>query len=183
MLKPLHIQLLEKLETAGIGKPIDVYEFVKKNFSVRIDKKNVNQEINTAICNAPILFLEDLINREVIDSENEHNPVWIFEVDKNYFVPTCVNPDNTINTLSFYLTSKGLDYLDQYNNNRLSRNANRAIIISLIVTILVSAVTVILTTFNYNLSKDSFNYTKKNDSTLKIVEAKLDTLSKKPPKH
>lgn len=173
MTSPLHISLLEKLKKAGIGVMVDVSPFIDFHFH-----KPENPDHRKQAMRPPILFLRDLIKNEYIRLEEGDEYFNVIMHPHNTFIKWFSDID-----IQVYITSKGLDYLDEYKNNRLVNNTNRAIIICSVTTFILSAVIVLYTVLNYNLSKESFNYAKKNDSTLKTVESRLDIISKKQLKH
>ncbi|MBV8388325.1 MAG: hypothetical protein JO080_00840 [Mucilaginibacter sp.] len=108
MKKQLHIDLLEKLRDAGIGMTMDISPFMVKHF-----KKPANMNINPHKGMRPaILFIEDLLKRNFIRSDEGFDLSNYFEVIQNpanNFVKWFDDVD-----VSVYLTSNGLDYLDSY---------------------------------------------------------------------
>jgi len=172
MKTPLHLSLLKQLKEAGIGVMKDISPFIDSHFD-----KPENPEHWKEAMRPPILFLRDLINRGFVKLEENDEYLGVIMEPNFNFVKWFTDID-----IRMYITSEGLDYLDQYKNNTLLKKANKAIIASLFVTLILSIVTVVLTALNFNLSKESFIYTKKNDSAVKALASTFGHTIKKTAK-
>jgi hypothetical protein len=176
MSKRLHLELLKQFE--GVGKPLDISEFLTKNFTVPqntywIDKKSTENF-------SPVsLFIEDIHKRGLIDTENENYLSWDYFDEGGYRIPVykCHETDGK---LFYYITSKGLDYLDQYEVNETSKRANNALYWNVVITIILSLMIIGISLKSLKASNDSLTISKNTavtDSVSSInVEKRLDTL-------
>lgn len=130
MSKPLHIQLLEKLEKYGIGHYVDIAQFMKEHFSIPVNKNNPSEKINDAI---PELFLDDLQERGIINIQIESSGVWIFEQENDFYTPYWRFDNIQTQELNYFLTSIGLDYLEQYRALKAVKLGNLKAWIALII--------------------------------------------------
>jgi hypothetical protein len=176
MSKPLHIQLLEQFE--AVGKPLDISPFMTKNFCVSTAIYDENKAINFG---PPLLFLQDLEDRCVICAENEEDGLWAYFEEGEQTAPywRCIGTDDK---LYYYITSIGLDYLDQYEINQLSKRANNHIIKNFYIAIISAVVIIAISVFGLLTSIKSLDlstHTAKADSISSVkVDRRLDTLSR-----
>jgi hypothetical protein len=184
MSNPTRIKLLEFVEIYGIGHNTNISPFFVEHF----EKPKTTDPFQWRLeMEEYSLFLRDLNNRgfiidfysgDKIILNNLDNFKWFDEVDVNV-----------------YITSSGIDYLDQYHStqaqlelNKSYKRVNEASLLNYSVqkwgiglTILFTLATVVITGINYKLSEKNYQLSLKNsmaDSISSInVGKRLDTLT------
>lgn len=121
MLEPLHIKLLKELAKHGVGRPIDIQEFVSTNFI--FEKSSAEKE--TKDIYSIYLFLRDLQYKGIINNIDQEAGLirWVPVYNGNKMTVKNGLEDSNSN---FYLTIQGLDYLDNYEQNKLSLELNKS---------------------------------------------------------
>jgi hypothetical protein len=104
----LHILLLENLRNAGIGVTVDISPFIVSHFK----KPNKSDFEYDKGMRPALLFIEDLVKRKFISSDEDFDLLTYFNVINN-------PKNNTVKwfddiDINMYLTSNGLDYLDSH---------------------------------------------------------------------
>lgn len=151
---PLHIKLLEELKEAGIGVMVDVSPFIKVHF----DRPNNSDSFKDRIRPA-ILFLRDLVKMDFICLEQKDN--YLDVVIESGFPANRQFDDIEIKV---YITSKGLDYLDNYENNKRSKNLYTVTVINIIIAIILSFFMAWVGWANLRVAKATLNTPKRPDS-------------------
>ena len=171
MSKPKHILLLQYLSDHGVGVTINVSTFMAENFP---KPETLNVELFNKESRKPILFIRDLYNRDFIGSDT--NPNHWAEIPYPFHashlkIPRWYEDFET----PLYVTSKGLDYLDQYNRDNLNhelnesfRNVNEASIknyktqsrLSILTAVLAGASALISLSSNYKTDETAINVEK-----------------------
>lgn len=170
MTKPKHIQLLEMLSKNGIGFTDNISKsFMVNNFI----KPTANTDVEWNIEAWPSrLFIDDLIRRSFIK----------FNTDEYQLINISFNNWYDKVDITVYLTSHGLDYIDQHEANETSKRANKALIVNVIITIVLSLLIIGISYRGLNVSTDTFNISKNasySDSINAIsVNKRLDTLTR-----
>jgi hypothetical protein len=175
--KPPHIHLLQMLKGKGIGVSTNISHFMAANFTKPkiIGNDSAARDKYVKDVRHIQLFINDLESRSFIDSDEQENAWinWLIDKEKPLWF-------DEIESL-YYITTYGLDYLDEYENSEISKRANNALYWNIWATIILSIVILIISFKSYVVSKDAYSIAKSNVTTDSInsitVDKRLDTLS------
>jgi len=110
--EPIHIRLLKDLESQGLDSIVNLTPFLRNNFNLpRIeDVKLYNREINSQLS-----FIRDLIERELIKFYRKEEPTfWEGVIFKTGIKPTVIWFDDKNLTIDALITTKGIEFLENY---------------------------------------------------------------------
>ncbi|WP_259071932.1 hypothetical protein HDF24_04150 [Mucilaginibacter sp. X4EP1] len=123
MEKPLHIQLLEILSKEGIGRTISISSFLINHFEKPLltGTDNENRLKHDRDIRPVQLFISDLTTERgfiISDLIDDKWIVWAYNVEKPLWFDEI--------SANFYITSTGLDYLEQYEYTQAQLELNKS---------------------------------------------------------
>jgi hypothetical protein len=171
MNKPLHIKLLETLESIGVSERYNFSNFIVENFkkptATTQDKWNVEVKPSQ-------MFLKDLCYRGFIEIEdNDTNFMLVHFGNEN-------SPQTWYDSLEIHghLKTNGLDYLDQYRLNNTLKESNKSSVRNFTTQKFISIVTIVIAAGTAFLGYLTYRYSVSNDTKLNQLELHVSQLEK-----
>jgi len=116
---PKHVQLLELLEKKGIGVEANVSDFMDDNFSK--PSTSIKSEYDKAV-RPPILFIKDLYNRGYIDNDSNSVEKGWYNISYPFYADHIDEAKwYTDFETNVFITSIGLDYLENYRDSQINK--------------------------------------------------------------
>jgi hypothetical protein len=110
--EPIHIRLLKELESNGLNPIVNISPFLKENF-IKPTISNV-QKYNREI-KSQLSFVLDLVERGLITFYRKEEPTfWGNTIFKTGAKPTAIWFDDETLAIDTLVTTKGLEFLENY---------------------------------------------------------------------
>jgi hypothetical protein len=159
MKESIHIKLLYKLKNEGVATLVPIESFIQSNFENKTNKGFVDYDMRSELS-----FLRDLIKRELI--EHPDGDIYLNTVENMGF-PNNRRFDDIL--IKVFITSKGLDYLENYENNKRSERLYTGTVVNIILTFILSCLMLLVAYQSLKTANNALNESKKPDAKFKLL--------------